>query len=243
MLPPQYVALQEEDRIHRRTIADALDVVRQKIGLDEIAPARVEIVELFKTGIATVNVVFPKLGCRVSLPTSARFKARTGKGSEREEFEIFRLNGAELCSDRSVKLADGTRLRAVEVVPTSLLREPSQLDARIFRLFLSYVKAKDHCFRSFGEGLPESLKHYAPVGGGLDFGRLRLRVMQEQPRQKAIQAFIEDNDPELRLSPQKIADALTNFGVWYPKPRSRRRSSPELATIRLGSELSTSRNF
>ena len=38
-----YVALQEERRTSRRTVADALEVVRQKLGINEIARAEIRI--------------------------------------------------------------------------------------------------------------------------------------------------------------------------------------------------------
>ena len=37
-----YVRLQEQRRTSRRTIADALEVVRQEFGLDDIGPATSE---------------------------------------------------------------------------------------------------------------------------------------------------------------------------------------------------------
>jgi hypothetical protein len=72
--------LQEERRNSRRTIADAFEVVHQVLGIDEIPPARIQIGLLpLPSGQVTalVDVVFADLGCRVSLPTSARFKAVT----------------------------------------------------------------------------------------------------------------------------------------------------------------------
>ena len=126
-----YVRLQEQRQTSRRTIADALEVVRQEFGLDDIGPAYVRISPLrLASGQCTalVDVVFSDLGCGVSLPTSSRFMARGGTSSRPEKFEISRLDRAEIWPDGSVLLADGTRLRAVEVVPTHLPYEPSKLD-------------------------------------------------------------------------------------------------------------------
>ena len=118
-----YVRLQEQRRTSRRTIADALEVVRQEFGLDDIGPAHVRIDPLrLPCGQCTalVDVVFSDLGCGVSLPTSSQFKARSATSSRQQEFEIFRLDGAEICPDGSVLLADRTGWCAVEVVPTLL---------------------------------------------------------------------------------------------------------------------------
>ena len=60
-------------------VADALEVVREERRGEQVASGRFDIavIELpSKERTALVDVVFPELGCRVSLPTSARFSAR-----------------------------------------------------------------------------------------------------------------------------------------------------------------------
>jgi hypothetical protein len=203
------VRLQEGNRTSRRTIADALEVVRQQLGLNEITRARIEIVPLqLPSGECTalVDVVFPEYGCRVSLPTSARFKALNETGSPHTLLEIYKLNRAEVCSDGWVQLTDGTRLRAVEVVPTHLPYELSDLEKRILRHVISLTRADNNCYRSIRRGLPEHLQQQVPDLRNVDY---------------VIRAYIEDNDPVLRVSNQKIADALATCGVRIP---SRRRS-------------------
>ena len=103
-----YVRLRESRRMSRRMIADARNVVRQELGLDNIGPPRVTIGAFrLPSGqcSAVVDVVFSDLGCGVSLPTSSRFKARSGTSSQQKEFEISRLDSAEVRSDGSVVLA------------------------------------------------------------------------------------------------------------------------------------------
>jgi hypothetical protein len=216
-----YVRLREERRTSRRTIADALGVVWQEFGLDVgSAEIRIGPVQL-PSGLraAIVDVVFPDLGCAVSLPTSSRFKAL--HGTWREELEISRLDRADGCSDGFVQLADGTRLRAVEVIPTRLPYEPSELDKRILEHVISLTGAKDHCYRSIREGLPEHLRNVVPDIRVLDFSRVRtIRA----PLLKEIRGYISDHDPDLRVSNQKIADALAMFGIRVP--RRRRRATP-----------------
>jgi hypothetical protein len=100
-----YVKLQEMRRMSRRSSADALEVVRQELGLDDIGPAHVKIGLLrLPSGQcpAVVDVVFSDFGCGVSLATSSRFKARTTISSRQKEFENSRLDRAEVCSDGSV---------------------------------------------------------------------------------------------------------------------------------------------
>jgi hypothetical protein len=131
-----FVRLQEERRTSRRTVADALDVVGQDLAPNEVLRAQIRIGPLrLPSGKCTalVDVVFPDLGYIVSLPTSARFRALSDTSSRHQLFEIFRLDGAEVCADGSVRLADGTQLRAVEVIPTHLPYKPSKLEERILQ--------------------------------------------------------------------------------------------------------------
>jgi hypothetical protein len=167
-----------------------------------------------------VDVVFPDLGCTVSLPAATTFQARSGTGSPRKVLEISRLRAAEVCSDGSVQLVDGTRLRGVEVIPTHLPYEPSELDERILHHVIALTQSY-HCYRSIREGLPADLQHLVPDLYALDYGRVRTikaRLL------KLIRAYIEKNDPELKVSNQKIADALARCGVRIPRRRPRARS-------------------
>jgi hypothetical protein len=219
----RYVRLQEGRRTSRRTVADAIDVVRQVLGLNEIPRGQFEIGPLqlpSSKWTALVNVVFPDLSCVVSLPTAARFRARKGLSSQQTELEISQLDHAEVCSDGSVLLLNGTRLRAVEVVPTRLPYEPSTLEERILRHLISLTSAESDCYRSIREGLPEHLQYQVPDFRTLDYSRVR---KIQAPLLKVIRGHIEDNDPDLKASNQKIADALATFGVRVPKRRLRTR--------------------
>jgi hypothetical protein len=219
--------LQEESRHRRRTIADAVEVVRQDLGI-EIARAQVQIGPLsLSSGKSTglVDVVFSELGCRVSLPTSARFTGLTKSGSQRMEFDIALLDRAETCSDGSVRLTNNTRLSAVEVVPTPLPYKPSQLEERILRHVIDLTKS-DHCYRPLLEGLPSDLQdrfeeHFREARE-IDYSRVR---GLDVPVLKVIRGYINDKEPKRRLSEQKIADALATFGVRVPRPRRRSRRS------------------
>jgi hypothetical protein len=221
---PQYVRWQEERRTSRRTVADALEAVWQNPAPGEVLRAHIEILPmLLPPGkwTALVDVVFPDLGCIVSLPTSARFRARSATNSEYQEFEICRLDGAEVASEASVLLADGTPLRAVEVVPTHLPYKPSELEERILRHVISLTNSYD-CYRSIREGLPEHLQRQVPDLRALDYSRVR-RI--QAPPLKRIRAYIEDHDRKLNFSNQKIADTLAMCGIRVPRRRPRRAAA------------------
>ena len=229
---PQHVRLQEERRTKRRTVADALEVVRQVLRVEDPPRGRIRVGPLrLPSGkrTALVDVVFPELESIVSLPTSARFQATSDSASKPSIFEMCRLEGAQVFSDGTVLLADGSRLRAVEVLPTHLPYEPSALDERILRHVIS-MTGSDYCYRSIREGLPEHLRTQVPDLRALDYSRVR---KIQAPTLKVIKAYIEDHDPTMRVSNQKIADALATFGVRVPRPRPRTVSGrvPPRATI------------
>jgi hypothetical protein len=208
-----FVRLQEEHRTSRRTVADALDVV-QDLAPNEVLRAQIRIVPLrLPSGkrTALVDVVFPNLGYIVSLPTSARFKALSDTSSRHQVFEIFRLDDAEVCGDGSVRLADGTQLRAVEVIPTHLPYKPSKLEERILQEVISFTTSHG-CYRSIREGLPEHLQHQVPDLRAVDYSRVgTIKV----PLLKQLPGY------DLQVSNQKISDALATFGVRIPRRRPR----------------------
>ena len=167
--------------------------------------------------IFLVEVAFPQLGYVVSLPASARFKARNMTHSI-AEVDIRLLGDAKVYLDGTVALRNGERLRAVEVVPSYLPYKASALDLRILRHVLAQTRA-DHCYRSIREDLPQQYREMVPDFRAIDFARvLDLRV----PYVKVIKAYIEDNDPGLNVSLQKISDALALFGVRRPRRRRAR---------------------
>ena len=82
---PQLMALDEAGRTERRTVADALEVVRRRQGAAEITRAEIKLAPFpLPWGECTAGVVvlFPDPGYYVSLPPSARFSARTRQANE-----------------------------------------------------------------------------------------------------------------------------------------------------------------
>jgi hypothetical protein len=239
------VPLEEHRRAKRRTVADALEVVHEKLGVYETTRAEIKIHHLqLPSGECTalVAVLFPDLGCHVSLPTSARFRGFSERSSQNQLFEISRLDRAKVDSDGSVRLVDGTSLRAVEVIPSHLPYELSKLEKLILWYVILLTRSL-YCFRSIHEDLPEQLQQQVS-GFHLDWSRVRtIRV----PALKVIKGFIEDHhrqhdvlgladpagqahqarnrhleshadapgdrNPQLKVSSQKIADTLAKCGV------------------------------
>jgi len=226
-----YLGLDEAGRTRRRTAADAFEVVRQKLGVGEITRAEIRLAFFalpWGEWTAGVTVLFPDLGRYVALPASARFSARTDL-PQRQTFEIAVLEGAEICSDGSVLLKDGRRLRAVEVMPTPLHR-PSALDERILYYVIALTESW-RCCRSIREGVPEEYACSVPDISVLDYSYV---PKIKAPLLKQIRGYIEQRDPQLRVSNQKIADALARCGVRVPRRRPRKVTAAR-ATIRVGS--------
>jgi hypothetical protein len=119
----EFQRLFEEDRSSRRTIADAIEVLRRTCDFNSHDRAEIRIGPLRLSSGDVVGLVDVQFPVRdkvfiVSLPTSARFRANCGGASQRGCFEIFRLDGAVVAFDGNVLLKDGATFSAVEVIPT-----------------------------------------------------------------------------------------------------------------------------
>ena len=116
-------------RMSRRTIADAIEVMRSHPEFSQHRRAKVRTFPLhLPSGDVPflVQVVCAELALTVSLPTSKKFRAkgtRTPASLEFEEFETCLLDGAsaEIIDEQlEVVLSDGRRLRGVQVIPCYL---------------------------------------------------------------------------------------------------------------------------
>jgi hypothetical protein len=216
--------LKEDSRTKRRTVADALEVVRQELGVNEIPAAEIKVGPFqLPSGEATavVVVVCPDFDCCVSLPASCWFRALSERSSQRGLLKISCLDKAKVCPDGSVVLTDGSRLRAVEVVPTAMPYALSPLEERVLRHVIELTKSHD-CYRNLRDDLPQHLQPGIPDLYVLDYDRV---PKIEAPPLKLIRAYIEDHDPELKVSNRKIADALAKCGVRIPRRRPRAGSA------------------
>ena len=222
----QYQQLQQETQDSRRTVADAVEVLRQAAGFLESDRAQIRVGPCpLPWGVESVLVcvVFEpscsEAGYVVSLPMSAQFKARPLGSDRREPFDISRLDGASVGSDSSVTLLDGTQLRAVELVPMRVPLEPTDLDWRIVYSTIVVIDAQDRCFRSLRAGVEPSLQEMIPDRKYLDCSTLRELVI---PPMKVLLAKIAKLDPTLKkLSRQKLANTLRDFGMRVPASRPR----------------------
>jgi hypothetical protein len=222
----EFQRLFEEDRNSRRTIADAIEVLRQARDFKSNDRAEIRIGSLRlspRDVVGLVDVWFKApVGDKisiVSLPTSAQFRAIRRGASQRDCFEIFRLDGAVVDADANVLLKEGGTLSAVEAIPTLLLNQPTELDWRIVRLTVSMIGAENDCYRSLRTGVPQPQQDMVPDLRFLDCSKV---YGLDVPPLKEIAYYIAKNDRALRkLSHQKIADALRKFGMRVPKPRPR----------------------
>jgi hypothetical protein len=219
----QLIAQGEEKR--RRTIADVLDILRDHAGFDEHDRAHIRVAALLLLSgrpVGAVVVCFEpsdrEKGYAVSLPASSYFRAIRHGSSERDKFSIEQLDNAEVDADGNVLLSDKTKIRAVEVEPTPLPVEPTDIQWRIIHYTLEFIRA-DHCYRSLRDVLPAELQQFAPDRRYLDcstLGSLEFRSSLNE-----IARFIAEKDWTLRrLSRQTIADALCTFGIREPVRRS-----------------------
>ncbi len=144
-------------------------------------------------------------GCGVALPSSASF---TGQrlGGEPERFEISRLDGGWAEEGGTVELSDGTRLRAVNMVPTPICRELTDIQKRIAYWTIKLIDAEGRCYR-YGPPTPDL--------AFLDYGKV---YDLKLPTLKAIAHYIARQDFTFRkASHQTIANALSACGLRRPR--------------------------
>jgi hypothetical protein len=223
----RYERLSEEARNSRRTMADAVEVLREKVGFGDNDRAEVSIGLLKLPSaevVGVVQIIFdPQRGDKayvVSLPTSKQFKAYRANAPQRDRFDIAELHGATLDGRGAVLLTNGIALQAVEVIPACLPLEPTKLDWRIIRYALSIIGA-NHCYRHWASGLPSQLQEML---ADLRFVDCSAFESLTPPPLKVLSSRIREKDPTLKmLSGQQVADTLRKFGIRIPIARPRRR--------------------
>jgi hypothetical protein len=168
--------LKEDSRDKRRTVADALEVIRQEPEVEEMAGAEIRVSPFeLPSGEATavVAVVCPDFDCFVSLPASWWFTALSEKCSQRQRFEIPCLDDAKVGPDGSIVLTDGRRLRGVEMVPSHMPYAMSPVEQRILWHVIALTESYD-CYRNLRDDLPPHLQAGIPELWVLDYGRLHI---------------------------------------------------------------------
>jgi hypothetical protein len=208
-----YERLAEEDRLLRRTLADALEVLCKRAGFYSSHQATIAVggLRLPSGQVVGLTQLLFRTSAKtyvVSLPTAVKFQAIAAEASRVETFDVFRLDGAIVESDGLVHLADGTQLRAVKVIPAPLPLQPQDLDWRIVHATVKAIGAEKHCYRRLTDAFSEEFVDCA-----------KLRDLSPPSRKKLIY-LIAKVDPELgKVSGQKIADTLWMFGIRRPVRR------------------------
>jgi hypothetical protein len=225
--------LREAERNRRVTVSDAIEVLAQSgaFGGGDVAEIQVggiclpsgKVVGL--TNVSFNNDALDKT-LVVSLATSAQFNAKRQGESAARTFSIFELDGATVANDGSVRLSDGTILRAVEVIPANLPLKPSELDWRIVRHVISIIGAEDRCYRSLREhAKPRCLDLPHDIIPDIRFIDCSALKGLELPSVKSLVAQIAKIDPALKnLSRQTIANALCKFGMRIPASRPQKQA-------------------
>jgi hypothetical protein len=222
----RYQRIREEDRNSRRSIADAIEVLRNVGVFNESSRAEIRVGSfrpLSGDWLYLVDVLcnVPSLETVfvVGLPTSTNFKAIRAGSLRRELFGLALLDDALVSDDAGVVLRDGSKLRAVEIIPTRLLNDPCKLDWRIVHHTISIIGAEEHCYRSVRADVPSPLRDRVPDVRFIDCSKLRGLSL---PPLKELAYQIARRDWTLRrLSRQKIADSLRKFGIRLPDRRPR----------------------
>ena len=198
-------------RMSRRTIADAIEVMRSH---PEFSQHRRSKVQTFPLHLPSgdvpflVQVVCAELALTVSLPTSKKFRAkgtRTPASLEFEEFETCLLDGAsaEIIDEQlEVVLSDGRRLQGVQVIPCYLppcgdgqrQKDALRLQEEVIGLVVRMCNAQDRCYRYVDKDLFPGVRV-------LDFGTLR--DLQLPPLSEIVN-YIDLNHPA--IEPHLAAD-------------------------------------
>jgi len=221
--------LGESEHNKRRTLADALEVLRTcaDFVVGDIAKIWLSGLELpSRQVVHLVDVRFEstrhRMTFRVSLPSANRVRARFDQG-QLVEFDISRLDGAIADGQGSVRLSDGAVIRSVEIIPALLPYNITALDCAILRQTILELGIEEECRYDPGDLDSERLE-IALLYKAVDCSKLGGHIA---PLLKTVQARMQDNEPEFgTVSQQKIADTLNKFGMRIPANRKPSRAKP-----------------
>jgi hypothetical protein len=225
----KYETLSEGNKHNRRSVADGVDLLIRYAGFQvgDRAKIRTPLFPLAaKEPLAQLCIVFHRLDTGVTflvwLPTSGRFTAKASDQTAIKQFNTPDLDDASVDYLGNVVLLSGAKLRAVEIMPAFLPYELSDMDRRILRNTINFMKIEDLVFRTLGEELDPETRATLPVIRAIDFQRLRgLKV----PRLKQLQGFMAERGDFIKTpSLQKISSTLSNCGM---RAVERRRHSAD----------------
>ncbi|MGY4234730.1 hypothetical protein ACVIIW_003677 [Bradyrhizobium sp. USDA 4449] len=217
---PRYQWLQQDQCDKRRGIADVIDLLHAEAVFDapdtgeiRVGALRLPSDDIVGLIIASFARTADEITFIVSLPTSAQFRAKRRGSTEIETFAISQLDGASFDSRGNVELRDGTRLRAVEVIPSKLPYHVTELDWCILHHVIVFLGAESDCYR-----YPIRFEQPRDALDCSALPALKRRI----PLLKQIRFYIAEREPALKnLSEQKIADTLRMFGMRIPARRTR----------------------
>jgi hypothetical protein len=219
-----YVRIADETRSQRRTVLDALEVMRLCAGFidDDIADIQVVGLRLPSNEVVgLVQALFASPSKQqifiVGLPPARQFRAHAISSGAPGTFEINLLDRATADGRGNVTLANGSSVRAAEIIPSHLLSEPSDLDWKIVTSVISMLKAGQACYRDLAQGLPPEMEYAVPVLSGIDCAKLP--GLKAPPLKQIAQHFVDMGVKP--PSPPKIAEALRQFGIRIPVARHR----------------------
>ena len=150
----------------------------------------------------------------VSLPTSAQFRAICPGSSRRKRFDIARLDEAAVDAEAAVLLTDETKLRAVEMIPTCSLSDPTELDWLILHCTIAIIGAEERCYRSLRHDAPSSIREMVPDLRFIDCSTLR---SLDLPPLKVIASRIAERNWTRRVpSQQTIAMRSASLVCVFP---------------------------
>ena len=219
--------LRSDEQSRRRTVQDALEVLRQSVGFGEHDRARIGICRMQLPSmevVASVSVQFDPPSSEITycvlLPSALQFWAYGAQSTkEREQFDICRLEGASVGDTGDVVCTDSALLRAVEIIPTPIPKHPSATAWRIVKHVISKSPDRRRYVRSLWLGMSRKKRRKMSDVRAVDCGTLRkLRA----PPLKVIEWQMEEQYPHLpKPSSQTIANALRDFGIRIPRDRPR----------------------
>ncbi|TYO63875.1 hypothetical protein FXV83_24980 [Bradyrhizobium hipponense] len=194
---PRYKWLLEDQRSRRRTVADVIDVLHSQGVFDgaRTAEIRVGALQVRSEEIVGLVAVFAESTTAetifvVKLPSSKQFRAKRQGSQDAETFDIFRFHEAIIDGSGAVELADGTRLRAVELAPAL----PWSASMHRNRMSLEEL-AVDLLFETLGEHRynrsPEEYERLASLIPHLKEAHYRVNERLEQLQKKGQQPYSE----------------------------------------------------
>ena len=152
----------------------------------------------------------------VWLPSSTHFKAKPLDRSGACNLNTANLNNATVDFNCKVTLAAGEQMNAVEIIPSVLPYELSDLEWQILECTIKYLKIEDLVVRIFGEELAPEIQETLPKICGIDFQRLK---GFEVPHLKVLRQVLVENGVG-NLSLEKISNTMSKCGM---RPVARRR--------------------